>query len=150
MVCPQCLNVAVVVDVVDAVLLNPIEIVRWTMILYYGRKKKYCVQYLNEAIEMVVDHDDDDDGDDSFVDDDICFYDYLSCSMYEKLCDKDYKRHYLMVVDVVAPCDVLMSIWCLVVYRIHHIDDKLLMVREAIGVQFHYFQTNQHHHHYYN
>lgn len=76
--------------------------------------------------------------------------------MCETLCDRDYKRHCLMAVDAVVPCDVSMLIWCLGVCRIHRIDGKQLMAMEAISVRCrHYFLIKHHHHqryyhHYYN
>lgn len=72
---------------------------------------KDCVrqQCLNDG--TTVDRDGGDD-DGFFVDDGICFCGYLSYSMYGIFCDRDYKRHCSTVADVVAPCDVLMSIWC--------------------------------------
>lgn len=96
----------------------------------------------------------DDANDVAFDGDDKCFYDCSNYSMCETLCDRDYKRHCLMAVDAVVPCDVSMLIWCLEVCRIHRIDGKQLMAMEAISVRCrrHYFQLKHHHHyhHYYN
>lgn len=92
----------------------------------------------------------------AFDGDDKCFCDCSNYSMCETLCDRDYKRHCLMAVDAVVPCDVSMLIWCLGVCRRHRIDGKQLMAMEAISVRCrHYFLIKHHHHqryyhHYYN
>lgn len=66
--------------------------------------------------------------DDASGDDDRCFCDYLNCSMCEKPCDTNCKRHYSMVANVVVPCDVSRSTLCSVTCHKHHIDDMLSMV----------------------
>lgn len=87
--------------------------------------------YANDHVPMHGDA-----NDVAFDGDDKCFYDYSNCSMCETLCDRDYKRHCLMAVDAVVPCDVSMLIWCLGVCRIHRIDGKQLMAMEAISVPY--------------
>lgn len=122
------------------------------MINNWRRKKLKWNQVLPHWVVIVAKDDavedsvqrDESNRDDAFVGDDKYSCDCSNCSMFETLCDKDCKRRYLMVANVVAPCVASKLALCSIICHTRRTDDKrskeVAMISDLIRFRhFHHF-----------